>query len=152
MQKCYTQNKTRRGDWRKYKKGQHWRAETFPDSVYNNKGHWEGSCSLSIQSSRSICYQSQCHTDCASSLICKRDGSSPDSAFILNQCRRIGDKHHYMMLLFLRFNFLRKTFMSLHCLSYSIFLFPHHFWSHWSFSAEFDGETHLKAMKILPVL
>jgi len=40
MQKCYIQNKMRRGDWRKYKKGQHWRAQTFSNSVCNNsKGH-----------------------------------------------------------------------------------------------------------------
>lgn len=70
--------------------------------------HKEGSCFLSIQSSRKICYQSQCHADCVSSLICKTDGCSPDSAFILTQYWRTGDKHQYAALLLLGFNFLRK--------------------------------------------
>lgn len=75
-------------------------------------GHWEGSCSLSIQSRSRRCCQSQCHTDCASSLICKTDGSSPDSTSVLSRCRRMGDKHGYLMLLLLRFDFLGKQHLT----------------------------------------
>lgn len=116
MQKCHMQNKMRRGDWRKYKKEQHCRAQTFPDSVYYSKGcsHWEGYCSSPIQSSR-ICYQSQYHTNCA---------SSPGSTFIFKQSRRTVDKRHYTMLLLLRFNFLRKFTLSSYDLR-STFLVKH---------------------------
>lgn len=156
MQKCYMQKKMWRGDWRRYKKVQHWRAQTFHDNVCNSKGcsPWEGSCSLPIQGSRTICYLSQCPTDCGSSLICKTDGSSPERASFLNRCKRTGDKHLCMMMLLLRFHFLRKQHLR-DCTVYPVqfFHFPTVFEAIGpKFSAEFDRETHLKAMKLLPVL